>query len=59
MENTLSTIKTNQLLLSTASPKPGVSTTLSTRLTPPSFSNTFVASTYGRNKMVILNRGYN
>ena len=36
---------TYQLLLSTAVPKPGVSTTVSVRLTPFSFSNTFVLST--------------
>ncbi len=37
---------TYQLLLSTASPKPGVSTTVSRKWTPPSFSDTFVCSTW-------------
>lgn len=36
---------THQLLLSTASPKPGVSTIVSRRCTPPSFTRTFDCST--------------
>lgn len=45
LASTKSMIGTQQLLLSIASPKPGVSTTVNVKLTPFSFNSTFVVST--------------
>lgn len=41
-----------QLLLSTASPKPGVSTMVSRRWTPPSFMRTFDCSTWPQQALI-------